>query len=230
MQLDLQGICIRTGHHCCQPLMDRLGIASTARASFAIYNELGEIDRLADALTEIVSRARRPTGPAGRHPASAERAAKPEPLAVTYAPAAASSPASAAEAIAEIFELLPDWPMRHQQIMDLGEHLPSMPESLKTPATLVPGCQSRVYLVARVRPDSDGVIDLIADSDASIVRGLIAILLQLYSGQSASAILAFDVTAFLRRLGLDEHLSLTRRNGLAAMVERVRRIAAAQLG
>lgn len=229
MQLDLHGICIRTGHHCCQPLMDRLGIASTARASFAIYNELGEVDRLADALTEIVSRARRPADSLGSGGASAEQAAAPEPLPVTYAPAAASSPTSAAEAIAEIFELLPDWPMRHQQIMDLGEHLPVMPESLKTPETLVPGCQSRVYLAARVRPDSDGLIDLIADSDASIVRGLIAILLQLYSGQSASAILAFDVTAFLKRLGLDEHLSLTRRNGLAAMVERVRRIAAAQL-
>jgi cysteine desulfurase/selenocysteine lyase len=117
--------------------------------------------------------------------------------------------------------------MRHQQIMDLGARLPAMPESLKTPDNFVPGCQSRVHMAAQVRPESGGVIEFLADSDAEIVRGLIALLQQLYSGQRAEAILAFDAQSFFSRLGLDEHLSMTRRNGLVAMVERIRQIAAA---
>jgi cysteine desulfurase/selenocysteine lyase len=100
-----------------------------------------------------------------------------------------------------------------------------MPDALKTPETFVPGCQSRVHLAARVRPGSQDVIEFLADSDANIVRGLIALLQQLYSGQRAGAILAFDAQAFFSRLGLDEHLSMTRRNGLVAMVERIRQIA-----
>ncbi|SDW34760.1 SufS family cysteine desulfurase [Thiocapsa roseopersicina] len=218
MQLDLRGICIRTGHHCCQPLMDRLSIASTARASFGVYNTEAEVERLADTLAEIVSAAR---------DASARKGSTETPPAELLYPAAvADSPASAAEEIAEIFDLLPDWPMRHQQIMDLGERLTPMPDDLKTPETFVPGCQSRVHLAARVRPGSDDVIEFLADSDANIVRGLIALLQQLYSGQTAGAILAFDAQAFFSRLGLDAHLSMTRRNGLVAMVERIRQVAA----
>lgn len=218
MQLDLRGICIRTGHHCCQPLMDRLGIASTARASFGVYNTEAEVERLADALADIVSAARDASARKGL-------AATP-PAEILYPAAVADSPESAAEEIAEIFELLPDWPMRHQQIMDLGERLTPVPDALKTPETFVPGCQSRVHLAARVRPGTQDVIEFLADSDANIVRGLIALLQQLYSGQKAGAILAFDAQAFFGRLGLDEHLSMTRRNGLVAMVERIRQIAA----
>lgn len=242
MQLDLRGICIRTGHHCCQPLMDRLGIASTARASFGIYNQLDEVERLADALGEILddARRRRPSaapGAAGSSATPGVSAASVAPAAqseagdgapgegASFAEAAAASPDAAALEIAEIFELLPDWPMRHQQIMDLGERLPALPESLKTPEHVVSGCQSRVYLVARERPGTPGIIDLAADADANIVRGLIALLLQLYSGQQASDILGFDAEDFFKRIGLDENLSMTRRNGLVAMVERIRRIA-----
>jgi cysteine desulfurase / selenocysteine lyase len=228
MQLDLRGICIRTGHHCCQPLMDRMGIASTARASFGVYNDLSEIDRLADAVAEIVAAAR---GSASRWDAGAPIESGSQSLDTAsggdlYPRAVAASPEAAAEEIAEIFELLPDWPMRHQQIMDLGERLPRMPDALKTEDTFVPGCQSRVHLAARVQPGSDDVIEFLADSDANIVRGLIALLQQIYSGQKAGAIIAFDAQAFFSRLGLDEHLSMTRRNGLVAMVDRLRRVAA----
>lgn len=228
MQLDLRGICIRTGHHCCQPLMDRLGISSTARASFGVYNTLEEIDRLADALLEIATaareKARRVTTTDMPGMTAAPTAVSADE--VQYPGAVADSPEAAADEIAEIFELLPDWPMRHQQIMDLGERLQAMPASLKTEQSYVPGCQSQVHLIARIRPDSPDILEFVADSDAGIVRGLIAILQRLYSGQRTSAILAFDAHAFFARLGLDEHLSMTRRNGLSAMVERIRRLAA----
>lgn len=228
MQLDLHGICIRTGHHCCQPLMDRFGIASTARASFALYNELSEIDRLAAALGEIVAAAPRVgavVGVAGVPGVGAGEGGGAPGADLHYPQAVAGSPEAAADEIAEIFALLPDWPMRHQQIMDFGARLSDMPESLKTPEHFVPGCQSRVHLAARIRPGSERVIEFLADSDAQIVRGLIALLQQLYSGQTAESILRFDAQAFFSRLGLDEHLSMTRRNGLLAMVERLREIA-----
>lgn len=230
MQLDLCGICIRTGHHCCQPLMDRMGVPSTARASFGLYNAPEEIERLAEAVAGIIADARSRcarTGPAA--PVPPEDGARPDAdHGDLYPGAVAASPEAASEGIAELFDLLPDWPMRHQQIMDLGERLPPMPDALKTEANLVPGCQSRVYIAARVRPGPNAVIEFLADSDANIVRGLIALLQRLYSGQEARAILAFDASAFFTRLGLDEHLSLTRRNGLLAMIERIRRVAAQQ--
>ncbi|MBK1731930.1 SufS family cysteine desulfurase [Thiococcus pfennigii] len=215
-RLDLEGICVRTGHHCCEPLMDRLGVTSTARASFGVYNNRDDVERLAGALAEVFARARRRPG--------AERAAAIAET-IAYPGAVAASPAAVAEEIRELFEVLPDWPMRYQQLIELGEGLPAMPEGLKTRANFVSGCQSQVYLAARVRPGTDDVIEFLADADADIVRGLIALLQRLFSGQRAADILAFDASAFFAELGLDQHLSLTRRNGLAAMAHRLRELA-----
>ncbi len=89
----------------------------------------------------------------------------------------------------------------------------------------MPGCQSTVHIAARLKPGSDDIIEFLADSDANIVRGLIAMLQQLYSGQPAAAILAFDIDAFFARIGLNQNLSMSRRNGLAAMVQRLRELA-----
>ena len=142
-QLDLEGICVRTGHHCCQPLMDRLGVGSTARASFGVYNTLEEIDRLADALGAIVERARAtraaapPVGSAGR-----DRKSPIRPLWPTL-------PSPPPQEIQELFDCLPDWTMRYQQIIDLGPAPSPMPPTLKTQANYVSGCQSQVHLAAR---------------------------------------------------------------------------------
>jgi cysteine desulfurase/selenocysteine lyase len=227
-RLDLQGICIRTGHHCCQPLMERLGVAGTARASFGVYNTAQEVDRLADALTQIVDQARR-SSTATRKPIAAIRhGAHPveaSALTCVYPAATAASPAAAAQDILDLFDDLLDWPMRYQQIIDQGRGLPVMPQALKTPANFVPGCQSLVFLSPRIKPGTTDIIEFLADSDADLVRGLIALLQQLFSGQHAAAILAFDTQAFIDRLGLAGHLSLTRRNGLEALIQRLRRIA-----
>lgn len=227
-QLDLQGICIRTGHHCCEPLMERMGVSSTARASIGIYSSREDVDRLADALLEIVDAARKRArssvariGPENGAPGAVQAAAE----ALCYPAAVAESPEAAAEEIADLLEFLPDWPMRHQHIIDLGDKLPLMPESLKTAANSVSGCQSTVYIAARLKPGTQDVIEFLADSDANIVRGLIALLQQLFSGQRAAAILQFDAEAFFARIGLDQHLSMSRRNGLAAMVQRLRKLA-----
>lgn len=111
--------------------------------------------------------------------------------------------------------------------MELGEKLPPMPDELKTECTRVYGCQSTVHLTARQKPGTTDVLEFLADSDADLVRGLIALLEHVFSGQKAADILAFDVEGFFARLGLDQHLTLGRRNGLASMVERIRLHAAA---
>jgi cysteine desulfurase/selenocysteine lyase len=222
-RLDLEGVAVRTGHHCCQPVMDQFGLPGTARASFALYNTTAEVDQLVSALRKIVSEAAAKAAPA---PADAA------PPGLAYPQAAADSPAAAGEELAEVFEFLDNWAERYQHLIELGEKLPPLPPELKTEANRVRGCQSTVYLSARKRPGTADVLEFLADSDADLVRGLIAVLEQLFSGQKAREVLAFDVERLFARLGLDQHLTMQRRNGLAAMVQRVRdfaaKIAAAQ--
>jgi cysteine desulfurase/selenocysteine lyase len=224
-QLDRQGIAVRTGHHCCQPVMDRFNIGSTARASFAVYNTRKEIDALADALQQIVSHASSKKSAVALSATSSPIPAAGMP--VVFPPAAAPSPQAAADELQETFDLLGDWDQRHQYLVELGEKLLPMPLEMKTPANRVHGCMSTVHLSARRKPNSSDALEFLADSDAAIVRGLVALLERLFSGQSAQSILAFNVESFLKRLGLDEHLSMGRRNGLAGMIQRIRTEAAA---
>jgi cysteine desulfurase/selenocysteine lyase len=217
-KLNLEGVAVRSGHHCCQPLMDRFGIPGTARASFALYNTAEEVDRFADALRDVVA------GAAGRVKYSSDH------LPIVYPAAVADSPQAAADELADVLEFLDDWPQRYQYILELGEELPPLPDEYRTEANRVHGCQSTVFLTARKRPGSADVLEFLADSDADLVRGLIGLLERLFCGQKAADVLAFDVEGFFARVGLDQHLTLGRRNGLAAMVQRVRNFAAKLAG
>ena len=125
----------------------------------------------------------------------------------------------------EDFELLGDWEQRYQYIIDMGGKLLPLPDEFRTEDNRVKGCQSIVYLTARKRAGTKDGVDFLADSDADIVRGLIAILQRLFAGQSAKQIRSFDITGFFRQIGLDQNLAMTRRNGLAGMVERIRAFA-----
>ena len=122
------------------------------------------------------------------------------------------------------FELLGDWESRFGYLIDLGKELPPMESTDQCEANRVHGCQAQVWL--KLVPEADGRIHIIADSDAFIVKGLISVLLAVYSGKTASEILAIDGEAELARLDLASHLSPTRKNGLFAMVQRVRELAA----
>jgi cysteine desulfurase/selenocysteine lyase len=210
VMLDLEGIAIRTGHHCCQPVMDRFGIQGTARASVAMYNTTEDVDRLAAALEKIVAVSRRKV------------AVKPEPSAVRYPEPSADSPMAAAEELIETFDMFDSWQDKYQVVIEMGEKLLPMAPEMKHELTKVHGCQSTVHLFARKRPGTADGLDFLADSDADIVRGLIAILQKIFAGQSSQQILGFDIEAFFKRLGLDQHLSMGRRNGLAGMVSRLR--------
>lgn len=130
------------------------------------------------------------------------------------------------EDLIDEFEHLADWEEQCDFLIDLGLALPEFPPEEKTEANRVHGCQSMVWMVAEPRPGDPPTIKIRADSDAMIVRGLIAVLLTLYSGKTPEEILATDAEAVFARLGLDRHLSTTRRNGLYGMMRRIREIAA----
>lgn len=131
------------------------------------------------------------------------------------------------EEVTEEFQELEDWDERYDLIIDLGRELPKLPEELQTQENLVHGCMSTVWLATRVEPtDEQKRIDILADSDSIIVKGLIVLLMSFYSGQPASEIVRKDAGEFFARLGLNQHLSPQRRNGLFSMVKRLKLLAA----
>lgn len=127
------------------------------------------------------------------------------------------------EEIADTFAFLDDWEDRYRHVIEMGKAMPPLDESFKVPALKVQGCASQVWLRPLVE---DGRFDFQGASDAMIVSGLIAILHALYSGLTLPQVLAVDATAELGRLGLNDHLSAQRSNGLRAMVSRIRETAA----
>jgi len=132
-------------------------------------------------------------------------------------------PVSFDEIVAD-FELLEDWEDRYRYVIELGRKLAPLPEAARTPANKVQGCVSQVWLATRVDPgDRAPRLSFVGDSDAHIVRGLIAILFALYSGRTADDILGVDANSVLAGLHLKEHLTPQRSNGLVAMVERIRK-------
>ena len=123
--------------------------------------------------------------------------------------------------LADEFELLGDWEERYRYVIDLGRDLTPLTDAERTEPNKVRGCASQVWLVTE--PRADGALGFRGDSDAHIVRGLIAILLRLFSGHAPAEILDFDAKAGLEKLGLSGALSAQRSNGLASMVARIRR-------
>ncbi|PTQ68589.1 SufE family protein [Celeribacter persicus] len=126
------------------------------------------------------------------------------------------------EEIVETFEFLDDWEDRYRHVIEMGKAFPPLDDALKVPATKVEGCASQVWLVPTIE---DGKFEFQGASDAMIVQGLIAILHELFAGLTVQEVLAVDAHAELARLGLDEHLSSQRSNGLRAMVQRIRETA-----
>jgi cysteine desulfuration protein SufE len=150
--------------------------------------------------------------------------AMPEPMTTTLA--------TPLEEILDNFSLLEDWDDRYRYVIELGRGLNPLSERDRTDTNKVQGCASQVWLATTVRPNgpSGPVLNFTGDSDAHIVRGLIAILLSMYSGRPAREILATDAIATFEQLGLREHLTPQRSNGFRSMVERIRTDARAALG
>ena len=129
---------------------------------------------------------------------------------------------AALQQILDDFAILEDWEDRYVYLIDRAKKLPAMPETLKVPAHIVQGCMSQVWMVPQVK---DGRFYLLADSDAILVRGLIANLHAAYDGQPVETVTALDITGVFTQLGLERNLSPNRRNGFFAMVEQLRKFA-----
>jgi len=132
-------------------------------------------------------------------------------------------PTSSIETILDDFSFMDDWEDRYRYVIELGRTLEPLTDDERSAANKVEGCASQVWLATHFAEDGDPRLTFHGDSDAHIVRGLIAILLALYSGRTASEILSIDPSDVFDKLGLREHLTPQRSNGLKSMVERIRR-------
>lgn len=126
------------------------------------------------------------------------------------------------ETIIEDMNFFDDWDDRYGYILDLGKYLPEAPAYIKTPEYLVQGCQSQVWLSVTL---DEGKLKLALDSDALIVKGLLALVYSAYSEKSPSEVLAYDIQGFFHALDLERHLSPTRGNGLKAVVQQAKTLA-----
>lgn len=128
------------------------------------------------------------------------------------------------------FELLDDWEERYRYLIELGRQMEPLPDEAHTDTNKVRGCASQVWLVTKLEPSAGKpVMHLVGDSDAHIVRGLVALLISLYRGKTPSEALSTDALALFKELGLSEHLTPQRSNGVRSMVERIRHDAQAAL-
>ena len=131
------------------------------------------------------------------------------------------------EELIEVFSLFDDWQDRYRHLIEMGRELEPMDPVHKNEITKVRGCVSQVWMFAEADESKPPIIQFVGDSDAHIVKGLIAVLLELYSGRTAEEILSMDIEAIFGEIGLDQHLSPNRRNGFFSMVQRIRTIAEA---
>lgn len=129
-----------------------------------------------------------------------------------------------AEELVEAFGLFDEWEDRYAFLSDLGRQLPPMNEAEKTEENRIQGCQNRVWVAPKL--NAEHRVEFEADSESSIVKGLVAILHRVYSGQPPDKILSFDIQNLLARLDLEQHLSMNRRNGLLSIIERLKKFAA----
>ncbi|MGI9393795.1 MAG: SufE family protein [Boseongicola sp.] len=134
--------------------------------------------------------------------------------------------ANAFEELADTFDFLDDWEDRYRHVIDLGKAMPVLEDAFRVPATKVDGCASQVWLLPELTGEGpDAIFNFRGDSDAMIVRGLIAILIALYGGLTVREVLIVDAGSELGRLDLHDHLSSQRSNGLHAMIQRIQALA-----
>lgn len=199
--LDSYGIAIRSGHHCAMPLMEHLDISGCLRLSMAPYNSFAEIDYFIDCLIKIIAPENDSEIP-------------------IVSPRSVDENCTATIAIIEIFSKVKGWDSRHREIMLLGKQLIRLDKKLRNEEGLISGCESLVWLVST--KNVQGVYSFQADSDAKIIRGLLVIVLAAFNDKTATQIQEFDINTYFESLGLMQHLSPSRGNGVLAIVKKIK--------
>jgi SufS family cysteine desulfurase len=210
--LDAQGIAVRSGHHCAMPLMEYLNLTGCIRVSLAAYNTYAEVDFFIEKLTAII---------------------KNEQINCTSAKAPNESliiglsteQKLAEQKIIEQFSVIQGWDLRHREIMLLGKNLIRMDKSLRDNMSLIQGCESHAWLTAS--KNSSGQFYFSCDSDARVIRGLMVIILAAFQNKTSLQIINFDDNAYFKKLGLAQHLSPSRSNGVKAIIKKIKTIAGA---
>jgi len=202
--LDTFGIAIRSGHHCAMPLMEYLKIDGCLRVSLAAYNTIVEVDYFIDCLKKMLL-----------EDGSAHNSAK-EEIKLT-------SQGQEMENIIALFSKTKGWDSRHREIMLLGKKLLRLDKTLRDENTLISGCESYAWLKAE--QNTQGLYTFTADSDAKIIRGLLMIVLTALNNKTAQQISKFNIDEYFTKLGLLQHLSPSRGNGLLAIVEKIKILA-----
>tara|TARA_R110001583_G_scaffold100831_2_gene246969 strand:- start:9972 stop:11657 length:1686 start_codon:yes stop_codon:yes gene_type:complete len=204
--LDQHGIALRTGHHCAMPLHRQLGLEGTVRASFGLYNRIDEIDRLADTLSELLT----------QHPINSHKA---PPLTSASTPMPQHQEASLLQQLLR----LEHWAARYALLMKMAQAQASA-SALRQDQHILHGCSSKVWLDYRYHGD-DNSLHYQIDSDTRIIKGLGLLLLELFNGKNPQQIIDLALDELFLKLGLVQHLSTSRSNGLEAIVKEIKQIA-----
>ncbi len=202
--LDSFGIAIRSGHHCAMPLMEYLNVSGCLRVSMAPYNTYTEIDYFIECLIKII------------------RQESYKPI-IAVKKNGIRNDKTASVNIINKFLTIKSWDSRHREIMLLGKQLERLDKSFRNDQNLVSGCESLAWLV--VTDNAQGRFYFQADSDAKIIRGLLVIVLAAYNGKSSKQIQSFNINAYFETLGLMQHLSPSRGNGVLAIVNKIKELA-----
>lgn len=202
MALDSYGIAIRSGHHCAMPLMESLNISGCLRVSLAAYNSFEEINYFIACLEKILLQESDTSLDNAHNSGESEQASS---------------------VITAQFSAIKSWDSRHRQIMLLGTQLHRLDKNERNEQTLISGCESLAWLVAQ--KSKHNVFHFQADSDAKIIRGLLVIVLAAFNNKTAEQIQAFDIEGYFKTLGLMQHLSPSRGNGILAIVDKIKDIA-----
>ena len=205
MALDSYGIAIRSGHHCAMPLMEYLNISGCLRISLAAYNTFEEIDYFIDCLKKILTQASEISLSSPDSKGSHVKNEKSE---------------QASSVIIAQFAAIKSWDSRHREIMLLGKQLNRLDKNARSEQTLISGCESLAWLITE--KDEHDIFHFQADSDAKIIRGLLVIVLAAFNDKTVEQIQAFDIESYFKTLGLMQHLSPSRGNGILAIVNKIK--------
>jgi SufS family cysteine desulfurase len=205
--LDSMGIAVRAGHHCAMPLMTYLKLNGCIRVSLAPYNTFAEVDFFIDCLSSILLKTKTTVATPFNKTLSAHNTKVAEYI----------SP----EIILAKFQQCKSWDSKHREIMLLGKNLVGVEPELKVEQNLISGCESNAWLTHNI---NNNHYTFEADSDAKVIKGLLVIILSVYQGKTKQEILAFDINAYFAELGLLQHLSPSRNNGVQAIVQRIMKL------
>ncbi|TKB44402.1 SufS family cysteine desulfurase [Thalassotalea mangrovi] len=212
--LDSRGIAVRSGHHCAMPLMQALQLPGSVRVSLAPYNTFAEIDRVVQCIVEFIASEQQPSQTAAN-------------VTAIQSEHSVSVSGQHWQDIRHRFSQATGWDAKHREIMLLGKALPRMDKAERTEQHLISGCESNAWL--KIANQDNDMLTFEADSDARVIRGLLNIILSLSNGKSSAEILAMDFDAVFDELGLMQHLSPSRGNGLLAIVKRIKELATSNL-